>query len=275
MPLVFALVGSAQAADVSGILRIVGGDTLAIGDVKIRLEGIDAARNRSGLQMLELAVQIVAIGGPPLLAVIAAILVDYSPKTIGGRLACYAALFVIALAAVLAAVADARRQQERLVTMIMGGGDNYPEIFGTPRADGKLELLIVSGKGTPLYDVTFSIMKALTFNIIVVRNWGTLLSGATDTGIALEQGIYQINFNAKNGPFIEMLLYRLCNGRLTQSLSITKPVEGQVMMQSPDYEDCVSHPEGRISGGSSSQPEPGTPEKRGPMPLTPFWFLNP
>ena len=86
----------------------------------------------------------------------------------------------------------------------MGGGDNYPEIFGTPRADGKLELLIVSGKGTPLYDVTFSIMKALTFNIIVVRNWGTLLSGATDTGIALEQGIYQINFNAKNGPFIEM-----------------------------------------------------------------------
>jgi hypothetical protein len=118
-------------------------------------------------------------------------------------------------------------------------------------------------------------MKALTFNIIVVRNWGTLLSGATDTGIALEQGIYQINFNAKNGPFIEMLLYRLCNGRVTLSLSITKPVEGKVMMQSPDYEDCVSHPEGRISGGSSSLPEPGTPEKRGPMPLTPFWFLIP
>jgi endonuclease YncB( thermonuclease family) len=40
--LVFALVGSAQAADVSGILRIVDGDTLAIGDIKIRLEGIDA-----------------------------------------------------------------------------------------------------------------------------------------------------------------------------------------------------------------------------------------
>jgi hypothetical protein len=47
--------------------------------------------------MLELAVQIVAIGGPPLLAVIAAILVDYSPKTIGGRFACYAALLSLLL----------------------------------------------------------------------------------------------------------------------------------------------------------------------------------
>jgi endonuclease YncB( thermonuclease family) len=32
----------AQAADLSGVLRIVDGDTLAIGATKVRLEGIDA-----------------------------------------------------------------------------------------------------------------------------------------------------------------------------------------------------------------------------------------
>jgi endonuclease YncB( thermonuclease family) len=37
------LVGSlAQAADLSGVPRIVDGDTLAIGATKVRLEGIDA-----------------------------------------------------------------------------------------------------------------------------------------------------------------------------------------------------------------------------------------
>jgi endonuclease YncB( thermonuclease family) len=32
----------AQAADLSGVPRIVDGDTLAIGATKVRLEGIDA-----------------------------------------------------------------------------------------------------------------------------------------------------------------------------------------------------------------------------------------
>jgi endonuclease YncB( thermonuclease family) len=41
--LVLMLTGNALAADaISGVARIVDGDTLAIGDIKIRLEGIDA-----------------------------------------------------------------------------------------------------------------------------------------------------------------------------------------------------------------------------------------
>lgn len=35
--------GYAYAADISGVPRIVDGDTLAIGETKIRLEGIDAS----------------------------------------------------------------------------------------------------------------------------------------------------------------------------------------------------------------------------------------
>jgi endonuclease YncB( thermonuclease family) len=40
--LAFAIAGSAQSAGISGIPRVVDGDTIAIGDFKIRLEGIDA-----------------------------------------------------------------------------------------------------------------------------------------------------------------------------------------------------------------------------------------
>jgi endonuclease YncB( thermonuclease family) len=40
--LAFAFIGSAQAADISGVPRIVDGDTLVVGDIKIRLEGFDA-----------------------------------------------------------------------------------------------------------------------------------------------------------------------------------------------------------------------------------------
>src|SRR5690348_13529706 len=41
--LILMLIGNVVAADtVSGTARIIDGDTLAIGDVKIRLEGIDA-----------------------------------------------------------------------------------------------------------------------------------------------------------------------------------------------------------------------------------------
>jgi endonuclease YncB( thermonuclease family) len=34
--------GVAQAADISGVPRVVDGDTLVVGDIKVRLEGIDA-----------------------------------------------------------------------------------------------------------------------------------------------------------------------------------------------------------------------------------------
>jgi endonuclease YncB( thermonuclease family) len=40
--LAFAFGGVAQAADISGVPRVVDGDTLVVGDIKIRLEGIDA-----------------------------------------------------------------------------------------------------------------------------------------------------------------------------------------------------------------------------------------
>jgi endonuclease YncB( thermonuclease family) len=40
--LAFTFGGMAHAADISGVPRIVDGDTLAVGDIKIRLEGIDA-----------------------------------------------------------------------------------------------------------------------------------------------------------------------------------------------------------------------------------------
>jgi endonuclease YncB( thermonuclease family) len=40
--IVLAFVGSARAGDISGIPRVVDGDTLVIGDTRIRLEGIDA-----------------------------------------------------------------------------------------------------------------------------------------------------------------------------------------------------------------------------------------
>ena len=42
--------GHAHASEpISGVARIVDGDTLAIGETKIRLEGIDAPEIRSGL----------------------------------------------------------------------------------------------------------------------------------------------------------------------------------------------------------------------------------
>ena len=40
--LAFTFGGMAYAADISGVPRVVDGDTLVVGDVKIRLEGIDA-----------------------------------------------------------------------------------------------------------------------------------------------------------------------------------------------------------------------------------------
>lgn len=40
--LAFALSEAAKAGDISGVPRVVDGDTLVVNDIKIRLEGIDA-----------------------------------------------------------------------------------------------------------------------------------------------------------------------------------------------------------------------------------------
>jgi endonuclease YncB( thermonuclease family) len=48
--IVLALIGTASAADLSGPVRVIDGDTIAIGDTRIRLWGIDAPEMRQTCQ---------------------------------------------------------------------------------------------------------------------------------------------------------------------------------------------------------------------------------
>jgi hypothetical protein len=195
--------------------------------------------------MLEIIVKVLAVGGPAALAVMGFVVIDRPPKSDRGRIIWYAAFSVIAFFSVAAAIVDSEEQEKRITAMILGGGDDFPLIYGMNRSDGKLELMIANEKGmSPLYDVSFSIAKAGTFTAIAAKNWGTIQNFAYDTGIALDPGSYQIDFSARNGMFIEMLFFGTCDGKITQVRSIYKPLEGgRVMQEQPNYKHCVGIPE--------------------------------
>jgi hypothetical protein len=189
--------------------------------------------------MIATILKVITLAAPGVLAVMG-LLAMYSSQTSRSKYIWTAAFVVAGLLFTAAAIKDSKSQEEQQTTMLMGG-DNFPEIYGMNRDDGKLELMLANGKGTPLYDVLFSIAKAGNFNSIAAKAVGTLLSGATDIGVAIDQGAYQIDFNARNGRFIEMLYFGPCNGKLVQTRTITKPLEGgKIVQQSPDYLECFA-----------------------------------
>jgi hypothetical protein len=190
--------------------------------------------------MLEILVKFLAIGGPIALAVMGFVVVDKPAQSSTGRIIWYGAFAVVALISVIAAVVDSHEQGRRLTTMLTGGEDNFPEVFGVlqPDQSGSLPLLIANVKGTPLFDVTVAIKKAGTFEAIAVKNWATLLGAAFDTGIRIAPGNYQIDILARNGWFIEMYILGSCKGQIFQYFSITMPTNGgKLLRQSPPNPD--------------------------------------
>ena len=124
--------------------------------------------------MLVIVLKALAIGGPAALAVMGFVVIDKPPKSGRVRTVWYAAFSAVALFSVIAAIVDEEEEEKRITSMIMGGSNDFPEIFGAYRSDGKMELMITNNNGmTPLYDVNFSIAKAGTFVAIASRQWGT------------------------------------------------------------------------------------------------------
>ena len=191
--------------------------------------------------MLEVVLKVFSVGGPAALALMGFVVIDKPPKSNRARAIWYTAFSVLAFLSVVAAIFYSEEQEERIAAMILGGGDNFPEIYGMYRSDGKIELMIANSKGfAPIYDVNFTIAKALAGGAVASRNWGTVQNFAYDTGIAIDQGAYQIDFSARNGIFIEMFYYGMCDGKVIQVSSIAKPFEGgRVMQESATYKHCM------------------------------------
>ena len=179
---------------------------------------------------MQTVIQVIAYGGPLFLALMGVFVVDHRPETFQGRLLWYGGFIFVAFLSIWAAVKAANAGKKEVISMLMGSSDHFPEIYGMVRSDGKLELWIANagmGMGqSPLYDVYFSVNKAGTLANIASRNWGALANFTYDTGIAVDQGTYQINFGARNGMFVEMLIFGPCDGKIIQAISITKPLEG-------------------------------------------------
>lgn len=102
--------------------------------------------------MLEIVVKFIAIGGPVALAVMGFVVIDKPAKTSLGRAIWYGSFAVVALVSIVAAVIDAEEQEQRLNTMLTGGGDNFPELFGSlqPDQNGALPLQIATLMGRAL-----------------------------------------------------------------------------------------------------------------------------
>jgi hypothetical protein len=187
--------------------------------------------------MLQTIIKIIALGGPLVLAVMGFIVMDRPPATKLARCVWYAAFSVVALIGIISAVIDSKGADAHLEAMLMGGKDDFPEIFGSFAHDGVYQLMLANGAGNaPLFDVTFSVAKAGTANGVAEKNWGTLLSGAWNTGIPLGPGNYQINISARNGFFIESLAIGECKGLLAETFLVWKQTDKPKLMRGPVHD---------------------------------------
>jgi hypothetical protein len=209
--------------------------------------------------VLEIILKIFALGGPPALAVMGFVVIDKLPKSVLERVLWYAAFFLIAFISVGAAIFDSFAQDRKITAMLMGDPDNFPQLFGLlkPDAKGRLPLYLTNARGSPLFDVTFSIMHAGKFEAIAARNWGSLLPGAYDTGIWIEPGHYQINIVARNGFFVEMYILGVCKGQIAQYIRINMPLRGGKELVSPNIDrDCIKSLGGPLPPDQSPPPLP-------------------
>lgn len=185
-------------------------------------------------------IKIVAIGAPIALTVITFLYADRPPGSQKARYAWRAAFAAIAVLAVIAGT----KQDDQLTAMLVGAKDDFPEVFGTPTADGTMRLFLSNAVGSsPLPDVTLSITKNSMRAIepVAAKSWGTLLNGAWDLGINLKPGTYQINLNARNGWFIEILAIEECKGRFAQAFYISSPLNGgRILRKSQNDPDCFA-----------------------------------
>jgi hypothetical protein len=121
---------------------------------------------------MDTLLKIVGFGGPAVLAVMGFVVIDRPPKGTRGRWIWYGAFSVVAAVSVTAAVLDARSTEHRLNEMLLGG-DNYPYFFASydpKKLGGNAQLILVSEKHTPLFDVAFSIHRAPTQGNVSTRN---------------------------------------------------------------------------------------------------------